>query len=219
MIAALALAHASLAEDLGAPPFAALVADARAEFERACGGYEPSDACFEERSAALTDRVLTRAAVGARFGAADGARGTLLRALARAERGLFSLRRHDARVDLECVVCGGAFRLAPADDLAGLRTAASGGTAARESTAPGLIDGHVVPTPSGVVMLPGVLVHTAEATSAIVALSGAPAVREMPHAALLDALLLLRHQLATRTRSRPHQVYRVEALRAARPDH
>ena len=193
-----------------------IVAGVRARFVARVGPFSPADPWFEERSAALWDRVLcdvevhTRLSLERRGGFASEELAAL-EALLRAQRGLFQASlagEHD--VDLECLVTGAAFRLSRADDAAqGLARAAEGA-----GELAGLIDGYVVATPEGVSLLPGMLVHPPEAHAPIGACLAAFSARELPALDVLDALLAMRHRLAARSRMRAHQVYRVEAIRA-----
>jgi hypothetical protein len=162
------------------------------------GPFSPSDPWFEERSAALWDRVLCDPRV------VQHLRGSspIVERLSRAQRGLFEVHPAGRTVDLLCVVRGAAFRLAAEDDAARAMSRGEGG---------GWIDGHVVASPEGVALLPGFLVHPAEATEPMRALIAT----EMPFDDLLDALLSMRHQLAARSRMKAKQVYRAESLRRA----
>lgn len=169
-----------------------IVAEIRAAFERA-GAFSPTDAWFEERSAALWDRVLVDPRIGAAL--AGSAHAAAVQQLGRAQRGLFEVHPHERTIDMICVVRGGAFRLAESDDAA--RAMSRGGEG-------GWIDGHVVPTTEGVALLPGFLVHAAEATEPMRALIAS----DQPFDALLDSLLLMRHRLASLSRMKAKQVYR-----------
>jgi hypothetical protein len=122
-----------------------------------------------------------------------------LRALGRAQRGLFEVHPAKRTIDVQCVVRGAAFRLAPEDDAA--QAMSHGGEG-------GWIDGYVVPTGEGVALLPGLLVHPAEAIEPMRELVKS----ELPFDELLDALLGMRHRLASRSRMRARQVYRADAL-------
>jgi hypothetical protein len=171
------------------------VAEIRSAFER-LGPFSPTDAWFEERSAALWDRVLIDPRIGAAL--ASSAHAQAVQQLGRAQRGLFEVHPHEGTVDMICVVRGGAFRLAPVDDAA--RAMCRGGA----SGAGGWIDGHVVATTEGVALLPGFLVHAAEATEPMRGLIAT----DTPFDELLDSLLLMRHRLASLSRMRAKQVYR-----------
>lgn len=173
----------------------AIVAEVRSAFER-LGTFAPDDAWFEERSAALWDRVLLDPRISESLSSSVAAQ------LARAQRGLFEVRPESQTVDLVCMVSGAAFRLADSDDAA---RAMRGG-----SDHGGWIDGHVVPTTEGVALMPGFLAHAAEATEPMRALITA----ELPFTTLLDALLSMRHRLAALSRMRAKQVYRSESLTA-----
>lgn len=190
MTPSLAAVYDSLVEAAAAPGFAPIVAEHRARFETRVGPFAPSDRWFEERSAALWDRVLVDPRVH-RALATDVAFG-------RAQRGLFEVEAGPHGIDLICMVRGAAFRLAKNDDA--VRTLVRGG---------GWIDGHVVPTNEGVALLPGLLVHSPEASEPMRELVRA----ELPFEDLLDALLGMRHRLAARSRMKARQVYRVEGLR------
>ncbi len=170
------------------------VARVRAAFEAAAGAYSPDDSFYEERAAALWDRVLTDREVLA----ALVEPGAVIGALSRAHRGLYAVIDAGEDVDLECLVSGAVFRLSRADSAhASLRQAHSEGER---------LDAFVVPSPEGACLLPGVLVHPASARAAIERLLQAP--RATP-AGLLDALLGMRHRLATLGRMRPEVVYRL----------
>ena len=166
-----------------------LVSEVRAAFQR-LGAFSPSDPWFEERSAALWDRVLLEPRVGAAL--AGGAHANVLQQLGRAQRGLFEVHPCEKTVDMLCVVRGAAFRLAESDDAA--RAMSRGGEG-------GWIDGHVIPTTEGVALLPG----ATEPMRALIA-------RELPFDALLDGLLGMRHRLASLSRMKAKQVYRAEAF-------
>jgi hypothetical protein len=163
-----------------------VVAEVRAAFQR-LGAFAPNDPWFEERSAALWDRVLIDPRIVAAF--ADD---RVVQQLGRAQRGLFEVHPTERTVDLHCMVRGAAFRLAESDDAA--RTMKEGGW----------IDGHVVPTTEGVALLPGFLVHAPEATEPMRALIAS----NDPFDALLDSLLAMRHKLASLSRMKAKQVYR-----------
>lgn len=173
-----------------------LVSEVRAAFQR-LGAFSPSDAWFEERSAALWDRVLIDPRVGSAL--AGSAHANVLQQLGRAQRGLFEVHPHEKTVDMLCAIRGAAFRLAESDDAA--RAMSRGGEG-------GWIDGHVVPTTEGVALMPGFLVHTPEATEPMRALIA----RELPFDALLDGLLAMRHRLASLSRMKAKQVYRGDAF-------
>jgi hypothetical protein len=96
--------------------------------------------------------------------------------------------------DVTCVVRGAAFRLGHA--------MADGG---------GWIDGWVVPTTEGVALLPGFLVHPAEATEPMREILAS---HELPFDDVLDELLAMRHRLASRSRMKARQVYRLATPRA-----
>ncbi len=189
MTPSLAAVYDSLVEAAAAPAFAPIVAEHRTRFETRVGPFAPSDPWFEERSAALWDRVLIDPRVH-RALATDVPFG-------RAQRGLFEVEAGPHGIDLVCVVRGAAFRLAKSDQAVG--TLVRGG---------GWIDGHVVPTSEGVALLPGLLVHPAEASEPMRELVGTG----LPFEELLDELLGMRHRLAARSRMKARQVYRVGGL-------
>lgn len=191
MTPSLAAVHEQLVAAAAAPDLEPIVAEIRARFVERVGPFTPTDPWFEERSAALWDRVLCDPRVAAHLGDER---------LARAQRGLYEVHPVGRTVDLVCVVRGAAFRLAAADDSARSMSLGGGG---------GWIDGHVVASTEGVSLLPGFLVHDAEATEPMRALIKT----EMEFVDLLDALLAMRHQLAARSRMRAKQVYRAESLR------
>ena len=173
----------------------AIVAELRSSFEK-LGAFASDDAWFEERSAALWDRVLVDPRIGALL-ARDERVQNHAQALGRAQRGLFEVHPEAQTVDLVCMVSGAAFRLADSDDAArAMRTGGDSG---------GWIDGHVVPTTEGVALLPGFLVHSAEATEPMRALL----TTDLPFDERLDALLAMRHRLASLSRMRAKQVYRL----------
>jgi hypothetical protein len=215
MTPALSAVYDDLVQHAADGRFAAAVRALRDRFAAKTGAFGASDAWFEERTAAHWDRVLTdratlrtmRAAPPPSFGAAHHA---ALDALDRAQRGLFELRRVDTRaIDACCVVGGGSFRIADDEELLG-RLLAPG-----DEVAPGLLDGHVVPTARGVALLPGLLLHDPAATPHIRALIDRVAASEPStggHDALLDKLLAMRHRFAARSRMRVHQVYRPESI-------
>jgi hypothetical protein len=171
-----------------AAKLADVVQEIRARFVTRVGPFEPSDPWFEERSAALWDRVLTDPRVQATLGSE-------VAGLAKAQRGLYEVH---GRHDLTCVVRGAAFRLASSDDAAIAEGA-------------GWIDGWVVTTREGVALLPGFLVHSAEATEPMREIVAAS---ELPFEDLLDELLAMRHRLASRSRMKAKQVYRTPTPRA-----
>lgn len=202
MTPSLARVYDELVAAAASPGLSALVQPIRARFVEKVGPFAPSDPWFEERSAAAWDRVLVdhdvhqamRAGADAREGSAGA-----LEALGRAQRGLFEVHPAHGTVDVVCVVRGAAFRLSPSDDAA--QAMSHGGEG-------GWIDGYVVPTDEGVALLPGLLVHPAEAIEPMRELVKT----ELPFDALLDALLGMRHRLAARSRMRAKQIYRAEAL-------
>ena len=196
--------------------FADLVGPLRAAFVRRVGPFAPTDPWFEERSAALWDRVITTPSVLSRTSASPPSSfgrdhlGALV-ALGRSQRGLFEVHANREAVDLSCLVTGAAFRLSPTDDAArGLAT--MGGAGGDEDVAPGLIDGRVVPTAEGVAILPGMLIHPAVAHEPIVAVLARARSLSMANDDLLDALLAMRHRHGSLSRMKAKQVYRVEAL-------
>jgi hypothetical protein len=195
---------------------ASVVAAIREAFVRRVGPFAPADAWFEERSAALWDRVLTDDAANGRMAerpASDEQRAALA-ALARAQRGLFEVHAAGDDVDLVCVVTGAAFRLARSDE--GGRALAIGhrGHGGVDDVAPGFVDARVVPTIEGVSLLPGVLAHAAEARPQIEEVVARGKERAMQTDDLFDALLSMRHRLASLSRMKAKQVYRVELLDA-----
>jgi hypothetical protein len=211
---------ASVYDDLvaavAAEPFAELAAACREDFAKRVGSFSPTDPWFEERSAASWDRVLCDHAVLRRLtDAPPPAFGrehlAALRALGRAQRGLFEVHATEGTpVDLVCLVRGAAFRLAPTDDVGVSLARSSRG----DAVSPGAIDARVVPTAEGVAVLPGILVHPAEATLPLreVIARG----RELAEDDLLDALLAMRHRLGSLSRMKARQVYRAELLTARR---
>jgi hypothetical protein len=200
MTPSLARVYDDLIAAAAAPALAPLVGPVRARFVELAGSFAPSDPWFEERSAAAWDRALVDPSVHHALRAhAPAAHHAALEALSAAQRGLFQVHPADDTVDVVCVVRGAAFRLARTDDAA--RAMSRGG-------AGGWIDAHVVPTVEGVALLPGLLVHSAEAIEPMRGLIHAP----LPFEALLDALLGMRHRLAARSRMRAKQVYRAESL-------
>jgi hypothetical protein len=198
--------------------FADAVAPVRASFVRRVGPFSPTDPWFEERSAALWDRVLTDPAVLEQLAAAPTPAGfgrdhvAALAALGRAQRGLFEVHAAREGVDLVCVASGAAFRLAPADEAARGLATGSGGSRDGDDVAPGLIDGRVVPTAEGVAVLPGMLIHPAEAHEPILAVIDRARSLAMPEDDLLDSLLAMRHRHGALSRMKAKQVYRIEAL-------
>jgi len=191
-----------------------VVGEIRDAFVRRVGPFAPTDAWFEERSAALWDRVLTNARVRASMEhrpETTHEMRAVLESLGRAQRGLFEVHAATPDVDLVCVATGAAFRLARSDDAGRALASGHGGA---DDVAPGVIDAHVVPTTEGVSILPGVLAHTAEATPFIAEVLARGHERGMSHDDLLDALLAMRHRLASLSRMKPKQVYRVEMLDA-----
>jgi hypothetical protein len=194
--------------------FAGVVARVRERFEARVGSFSPADAWFEERSAALWDRVLCDAEFHGRLAVesrASFARDELdaLGALLRAQRGLFevSCAPHGS-VDVTCLVTGAAFRLSKADD-AGASLARAGDVGGAQS---GLLDAHAIATPEGVALLPGMLVHPPEAREPITACLARAEALSMSPLDVLDALLAMRHRLAARSRMKAHQVYRAEEI-------
>ncbi|MBI2391788.1 MAG: hypothetical protein HYV09_19515 [Deltaproteobacteria bacterium] len=204
MTPSLAAVHDDMVAAAADPRLAPRVDAIRARFVQRVGPFAPSDPWFEERSGAFWDRVLVDAGVREALLAAPpptfGAdHREVLGALARAQRGLFEVRPSEATVDVVCVATGAAFRLAASDDAAHAMSRGGEG---------GWIDGWVIATREGVALLPGLLVHPAEATDPM---------RELVKSGLafddlLDALLAMRHRLASRSRMRARQVYRAEAL-------
>ena len=190
-----------------------LVQPVREAFVRRVGPFAPTDAWFEERSAALWDRVLTDRAVIARMNETEKSndRRAALQALGRAQRGLFEVHTTGDDVDVVCVVTGAAFRRARSDE--GGRALAIGHRG-EDDVAPGLVDARVVPTIDGVSLLPGVLAHAAEARPQIEEVVTRARERERSHDDLFDALLSMRHRLAALSRMKAKQVYRVELLDA-----
>ena len=197
----------------GAAPLADLVAPLRAAFVARVGAFVPTDPWFEERAAALWDRVLTDRGVLARLRAADGGLGgthdDALVALTRAQRGLFDVHAGGAHVDLVCRLTGAAFRLSAAD-AAG--RALGSGRGVVDDVAPGTIDARVVPTREGVAILPGMLVHPAEATALLPPIVARARELGLPDDTLLDALLAMRHRHASLSRMKVKQIYRAELL-------
>ncbi|MGZ3452517.1 MAG: hypothetical protein ACXVEF_23110 [Polyangiales bacterium] len=183
MTPSLAAVHDDLVA--AAAKLADVVHEIRERFEARVGAFEASDPWFEERSAALWDRVLIDPRVIAVL-ASDVA------GFASAQRGLFEVH---GRHDLTCVLRGAAFRLASSDDAAIAEGA-------------GWIDGHVVKTREGVALLPGFLVHPAEATEPMREIVAATS---LPFEDLLDELLAMRHRLASRSRMKAKQVYRMRS--------
>lgn len=195
-------------------PMGGVVAAVRARFEARVGGFTPADAWFEERSAALWDRVLCDPAFHDRLaleprGSFASDEAAAIAALLRAQRGLFeaSSPAH-GELDLTCLVTGAAFRLSRADE-AGKLLARAGDDGAALS---GLIDAHVIATPEGVALLPGMLAHPSEAHAPIEACVAKGRAMAISTADLLDALLAMRHRLAARSRMKAHQVYRPEDI-------
>jgi hypothetical protein len=190
-----------------------VVAEVRDAFARRVGPFSPTDAWFEERSAALWDRVLTdrRALARMKETAQGEERGDALDALARAQRGLFEVHAVADDVDLVCIVTGAAFRLARADEAG---RALASGHRGQDDVAPGVVDARLVPTAEGVSLLPGVLAHAPEARPQIMEVIAQAKDRAMSNDDLFDALLSMRHRLASLSRMKPKQVYRVEALDA-----
>lgn len=206
MTPSLAAVHEQLVAAAAAPELAAVVSEIRARFAERVGPFSPTDPWFEERSAALWDRVLCDRRVLAALGgrALSPEQRVVVDNLWRAQRGLFEVHPAGGTVDVMCVVSGAAFRLAKSDDAARAMSHALGGSG-------GWIDGHVVAASEGVALLPGFLVHPAEATEPMRALVS----MQIAFEELLDALLAMRHQLAARSRMKAKQVYRAEALRRA----
>lgn len=190
--------------------FADLVGPIRAAFERRVGPFSPADVWFEERSAALWDRVLTDRAVLERMLDDLPANQVVLASLARTQRGLFEVHAARDDVDLVCVATGAAFRLSRLDDAG--RALATGHRG--EDVAPGLIDGRVIATREGSSVLPGMLVHAAEATAQITDVVARARALGLADDDLFDALLSMRHRLASLSRMKPKQVYRAELLDA-----
>jgi len=216
MTPSLASVYDDLIAAVAEEPFAELTAACREAFSKRVGAFSPSDSWFEERSAALWDRVLCDPDVLDRLTSAPPrsfGRDHLaaLASLRRAQRGLFEVHAHEAAaVDLLCLVRGASFRLAPTDDVGQSFARTSRGDAASTGT----IDARVVPTAEGVAVLPGILVHPAEATQPTRELL--PQGRELPLDDLLDALLAMRHRLGSLSRMKARQVYRPEMLTARR---
>lgn len=195
-------------------PLEGVVAAVRERFVARVGAFTPTDAWFEERSAALWDRVLCVPAFHARLaleprGSFSREEADAIAALQRAQRGLFeaSCPAH-GELDLACLATGAAFRLSRADDAASLLARAGDDGAALS----GLIDAHVLSTPEGVALLPGMLVHPSEARAPIEACLAQARARGLATVDLLDALLAMRHRLGARSRMRAHQVYRPEEI-------
>ncbi len=219
MTPSLASVYDALVAFVADPSFvgAAEVAAARGAFEKRVGTFAPSDPWFEERSAALWDRVLTLPAVldavaearPASFGRDHLA---ALTALRRAQRGLFEVHASRDGVDLVCVVRGAAFRMAPADDTVKGLVPRAVATGADDDVSPGLLDARVVPTAEGVALLPGLLSHPAEATEAVASVLARARTMEKANDDIFDALLAMRHKLASLSRMKAKQVYRPEAL-------
>lgn len=201
MTPSLAAVHEQLVAAAAAPELSGVVSEIRARFAERVGPFSPTDPWFEERSAALWDRVLCDRRVLAALGgqALSPEQRVVVDNLWRAQRGLFEVHPAGGTVDVMCVVSGAAFRLAKSDDAA--RAMSRGGEG-------GWIDGHVAASAEGVALLPGFLVHPAEATEPMRALVSI----ELEFDALLDALLAMRHQLAARSRMKAKQVYRADAL-------
>jgi hypothetical protein len=204
MTPSLAAVQEQLVAAAAAPDLEGVVGSIRAKFVERVGAFTPTDPWFEERSAALWDRVLCdrRVLESLRGNSLPAEQRAVVENLTRAQRGLFEVHPAERTVDVLCVVSGAAFRLAPSDDAA--RAMSHGGEG-------GWIDGHVVPSPEGVALLPGFLVHAAEATEPMRSLIKTP----MEFDTLLDALLAMRHQLAARSRMKAKQIYRAESLRRA----
>ncbi len=199
-----------------------VVADVRRAFEARVSPFSPTDPWFEERSSALWDRVLV--AVSSErppHAALRSAYEPALVALASAQRGLFEVRpcpvSAGRTVDVTCAVSGAAFRLAESDETArAMAHTLVGGGSDGAHAGGGWIDGHVVATSEGVALLPGFLVHEAEASEPMRALVEVAAERGLSFEDLLDALLAMRHKLAARSRMKPKQIYRADALPAPR---
>jgi hypothetical protein len=213
MTPSLAAVYDELVAHAASSSFAERVGRVRAAFVHAVGPFAPTDPWFEERSAALWDRVLTSPGFAAAMRATPASSFSRdhfgsLDAIARAQRGLFELHRaRSGDVDLLCVVRGAAFRIGKTDDL---QNRLLGRT---EQTAPGLLDAFVAPCPEGIAILPGVLMHSAEATGPIREILAKVGERQTDP--LLDALLAMRHRLQTRSRMRASQVYRFDSLGVA----
>lgn len=196
-----------------------IVTGIREAFVRRVGPFAPADAWFEERSAALWDRVLTDGAVIGRMKAKETSedRRAALASLSRAQRGLFEVHATTNAgagsagddVDLVCVVTGAAFRLARSDEAGRGLTLGHRGA---DDVAPGFVDARVVPAVEGISLLPGVLAHTAEARPQIEEVVANAKGRGMGHDDVFDALLSMRHRLAALSRMKAKQVYRVELL-------
>jgi hypothetical protein len=215
MLPAYARAYATLVDRLADPALADRVAAVRSAFVRRAGAWSADDAWFEAHAAAFADRALCDDDVRAAVATIEGDDvATIARSLAWSERGLFSIDRHGSgastRIELTCVICGGAFRLAAGDDGGGVHFLDAASVHVES-----FVDARVVPPPSGVMVLPGIVAHAADAGPSIRALLRDDVGRDANHERLLDALLFLRHELAARSRMRAPQVYRVDALRAA----
>ncbi len=184
----------------------------RAAFERASGAFTPDDAFYEERAAALWDRVVTDPEVVAELARTD-LPAWVAPCLGRAQRGLFEVRVEGEDLDLACMVTGATFRLSRVDsEFAPLRTG-------RDLARGERLDAFVVPTSEGASLLPGALAHPASARVAMDALLsvavGPPragfTVERAARDALFDLLLGMRHRLKTQGRMRPEVVYRLSA--------
>src|SRR5262245_15943391 len=118
MTPSLAAVHEQLVAAAAEPDFASVVAEIRARFVERIGPFSPTDPWFEERSAALWDRVLCdrRVLQSLTTRVLPGEQRAIVDNLWRAQRGLFEVHPAAATVDVVCVVSGAAFRLAQSDD-------------------------------------------------------------------------------------------------------
>ena len=179
----------------------------KAEFETRTGTFSVEDPWYEARIRAFHDDLLTQGASHASLLAtveANLAEGC--QELGASFRGLFHFQRPRAPGHWLHVVnlIDHAEYYAVAHDALLLQ--------ALDAIEEAVVDARVVASDRVLAILPGAFVHPEEATQAIEDVVRAGVNRGLPAGTLLDRLMQMEHQLRVRSRVRPNQVYRVNAL-------
>lgn len=189
-----------------APPFAdASELARRAFFERTGAFPESHDKAAERLDAAWEDALVGGSlarAIAPTF--EDPSERALAFVIARAQRGLFEVRRRgDARY-LRDRLRGASFVLLPRDEIARSPLAIDDEAVA--------FVGRVVAAQDGCTVLPGFVFLPSEALPHLPALLAEANARGMAREALADAMLRMDHALATMSRVKAAYAFRVEAL-------